>query len=111
MKARGADPFVGVRLELPLQLRDLRPRLEIVVDVAAFLDRDHFRDLLAKQRERAARVDDPHRRVEAVQNQHLLVKYACYAYPNHGSLLLLKVQSSRMVADAGPARQSLAPTK
>jgi hypothetical protein len=69
---------VGVGLELALEVGDLRPGLEVVVDVLAVLYGDHLRRLLEEHRERAPRADHPNRRVEAVQDEHFLLKdYQC----------------------------------
>ena len=63
-----------VRLELLLELGDLRPAHQVVGEVLPVLDRDDLRHFLAQHGEGPARIDHPDRRVEAIQNQHFLVE-------------------------------------
>ena len=75
------DPVVPLGFELTLQLADLDPALEVVVDVLAAaravgveINVDDFRDVASEQTEGTLGRHDPHRGVPAVEHQHLAVQ-------------------------------------
>ena len=42
MEIHGRDPIVPIRLEIPTELADLAPALEIIVGIPTLLKRDHL---------------------------------------------------------------------
>ena len=86
LEAGGADPGVGVGLELPLQVSDLGPALEVVVDVVPVLDGDDLGRLLAQHGEGPPRADHANRRVQAIENEHFFIQH-----DRQGSHTILRV--------------------
>ena len=80
VESHGADPVVGMGLELSAELADLDPGLEVVAQVLAVFDVDHFSQLAKQQREGPFDVDDPDGQVVLVQHQDIAIdagRYGC----------------------------------
>ena len=52
VKVDGRDPVVPIRLEIPTELADLAPALEIIVGIPTLLERDHLGQIAEQQRKR-----------------------------------------------------------
>ena len=70
----GGDPVVPIRLELPPELADLAPTLEIIVRVGALLETDHLRQLAAQQGERSFGANDTDGHVVLVKHQDTAIQ-------------------------------------
>lgn len=73
IEADGADPIVGVRLELPAELADFNPGLEIVTQVVAVLDVDDLGELAEEQRKCFLGVGDADGEIVFVEHQYVAI--------------------------------------
>lgn len=88
IEIHGRDPVVPVRLEIPPELANLAPAMEVVVRVPPLLERDDLGKVAEQQGKRPPGADYAYRHIMLVEHKHVTIQTRLTFSSNHSSIIL-----------------------